>query len=512
MANSVTAILDGFNYQAFWFWLYVCQLLRIKPDVTRIGFEVAEYQSFDDVAIEFCKPVTDSFGGPFTGLFYSIKYSVDYGKEITAESLVDPKLINAQSVSILQRLHDAVLKMLGANRQHIFVLAAPWGLKSGDPIRKLVEFQTGAIRLDVLFDGTGPRGEMGRLRKLWREHLRLKSDEELRPFLSRLRIEQRPDPVIVQIQELSVLLASVGLEPIQLSEPVIQYFPLTFSMIKGERKWFTAAEIRSECRKQNLLRAEAKPARDAKQLGIRSFMPLASRLGEEVQELCCIVDEFNGRAAKTEQCWSKNVPDRIKYFLEQIVKPNGHYDLHLHCFGSIAFLAGYLIEPGMGVSPGIVQRQYGKSPEIWTVDLDSVKNEAAGFKFKLETIGDGPEHAVTISLTNDTGVKVLDHCRQKLPQVGSLLVATAVDGPSFMAVRSGTHAFALAEQLKAEINRLCGGRKGTLHLFWSAPNAFAYYFGQVSRQLGPCKLYEFDSADQTYSASLDVAPQLRLQC
>src|SRR5207247_1560271 len=103
---------------------------------------------------------------------------------------------------------------------------------------------------------------------------------------------------------------------IQKAEPVVQYFPLAFEMRKGGRKWFTAEEIRSECGRQKLLRVNGiKPARIATRLGIRSFMPLAAGLGEQVDHLLCVVDEFNGRSPKSDTSWSANVPERLKAFL-----------------------------------------------------------------------------------------------------------------------------------------------------------------------------------------------------
>ena len=511
MGSAVTAIVDGFSFQAFWFWLRACELLRHEPDVARVGFEVDEYTAFDDVAVEYNTPISDGAGRLVTAFYYSIKYSVDYGKEITAAALTDPKFINAQSISFLKRLHNAVQKMEANGKEHLFVLGAPWGFASGDPIRKLIDTHTGSLRLNILFDGTGPRGEMGAIRKGWCEHLGLTSEEELRPVLSRLRFELRTQPVDAHVRELSVLLSAAGLLPIKQSEPVVQYFPLAFEMRRSGEGWFSADDIRNHCGRQKLLRIDGvQPKRNVRRLGIRSFMRFADGLGEKVDHLLCVADEFEGRAPKSETTWAATVPSRVKEFLEKVVEAEGQCELHLHCFGSIAFLAGYLCEPGLGLSAAIVQRQYGRPPELWTVEIEGVAKEPHGWKFVVETLGEGKECAVAVGLTHDTGPSVIDYCRQSLPHVGRVVVATPIGSTSFTAVRSGTHAFALAEQLKGEVARVFTDRKGALNCFWAAPNGFAFYLGQVTRQLGPCRLYEFDAAERVYTVSLDVTPNHRL--
>ena len=47
---------------------------------------------------------------------------------------------------------------------------------------------TGSVLVERLFDGTTDRSRMGRVRKLWREHLQLSSDDELKQLIMGLRI------------------------------------------------------------------------------------------------------------------------------------------------------------------------------------------------------------------------------------------------------------------------------------------------------------------------------------
>lgn len=504
MSSSVAAILDGFDYQAFWFWWLVCQMLKGENVVARVGYEVNEYTAFDDVAIEYTQPA--HHGTTCLGEYYSIKYSVNYQKEITAESLGDPGLINATAVSLLERLRDAVARMKASGKDHQFVLAAPWGLLAADPITKLVDTQSGKIRMNVLYDGTGRRGEMGSLRARWCELLKLSSENELMPILARLRIEPHPPTQQHHLQELDVLLQSVGLAPIPTSGAVVLYFPLVQKLFQSNR-WFDAARIRDECRLHNLVAKEPRPKRNAHQLAIRSFDRFSDGL-DQVDHLLCMLEHFDGRMPRTEHTWNRDVPDKVAGFLGSQLKPQGEYDLHLHCFGSMAFQAGYLAEPKIGASVAVVQRLYGRPAELWTVDHGAVASVSQEWKFDECQLGLGKEIAVAVSLTHDIGVDVCNHCRNQIPEVGRVIIAVLPQGASYMAVASGTHAFALAQRLKNHVSPMA--RNGPLHLFWAAPNAFAFFMGQVSRPLGLCRLYEYDMDSKSYRQSMDLSPAQRL--
>lgn len=510
MSSSVNAILDGFDYQALWFWFYVVDMLSHEAEVDQVGFEVDEYAAFDDVAIRYRKPVIDGAGGTVAGKFYSIKLSVSYAKEIDAGVLDDPGLINASSRSLLQRLRDAVDKMRRNGQEHVFVLAAPWGLKSGDPIRELVNTSNGSVRVDRLFDGTGPKGQMGALRKRWANHLGLKDQDDLRPILSRLRFDLRSQTQEAHVEQLSLLLMGVKIRRILKNDMAAKHFRIPFALRKQGKRWHSRKDIVAVCQSQDLLLNEAvRPKRNAVQLGIRSFLPLAEGLGEKVDHLLCLTNEFAGRTPKSATVWPEVIPERLQAFLSAIVRPEQPYDLHLHCFGSIAFLTGYLLEPGLGVSPAIVQRQYGRPAEIWSVDAEAARQAHEPWSIAEQISGDGAELAIAINLTHVTTAKVIDHCRAALPDVGRILLATPSVGASHGSVRSGTDAYVLASTLKNRVTAV-PKRAGMLHLFWAAPNAFAFYFGQVARMLGPCAIYEFDPDTQSYSQAILAKPAMRL--
>ena len=94
----------------------------------------------------------------------------------------------------------------------------------------------------MLFDGTGVRSETGRIRKAWREHLRLTSDAELRDTLSHLRILER-DIVDVD-RELERELQVAGLAPVPTGSATHPYVDLILGHVKRGETEFDAAALR----------------------------------------------------------------------------------------------------------------------------------------------------------------------------------------------------------------------------------------------------------------------------
>lgn len=187
MSKAISARRRGDDFQAYYFWKRACGMLLPTSKIEKVGFEVRKYGAFDDVAVLYVCPRLCNAGVPVRGDFVQVKYSVDYCKAITLDALMDPAFINADSISLLQRLRDAVAKMKQDRTDHRFVLAAPWPISHRDTLARLCTREDGGLDLDRLFDGTGPRGKMGGIRRRIADHLRLTDDDAaLRSILERL--------------------------------------------------------------------------------------------------------------------------------------------------------------------------------------------------------------------------------------------------------------------------------------------------------------------------------------
>jgi hypothetical protein len=109
------------------------------------------------------------------------------------------------------------------------------------------------------------------------------------------------------------------------------------------------------------------------------------------------------------------------------------------------------------------------------------------------TLGAGDDVALAIGVSHDIGSDVETYVR-KHNLAGTLVVCTIARCPSTTSIRNATHALLLAQELVRLVrqNRSADQRRGRLHVFASAPNAFLFFLGQQARVLGRTVIYEFD--------------------
>jgi hypothetical protein len=107
MAGSITARHQGDDYQARWFWMHACDLFYPEKHVLQVGYELNNIKSLDDIGVFYDKRMIDEEGDPLTADYIQVKFHVVRGGAITWQGLMDPAFINADSVSVLQRLKNA---------------------------------------------------------------------------------------------------------------------------------------------------------------------------------------------------------------------------------------------------------------------------------------------------------------------------------------------------------------------------------------------------------------------
>src|SRR4029079_13452206 len=82
--------------------------------------------------------------------------------------------------------YDAATDHAGTGAR--FNLISAWPIHPDDELAALVSRRNGELRLEKLFDGTTDRSAMGKIRKAWRDRLKVKTDDELKTILTPLRI------------------------------------------------------------------------------------------------------------------------------------------------------------------------------------------------------------------------------------------------------------------------------------------------------------------------------------
>jgi hypothetical protein len=171
MATANVARRQGDDFQARLFWLKASSLLDPRSPIIKVVYENGP-KGFDDIALNMNPPALRWI----TMAFQSLRRHTQCKWHTTAgvfghDDLPLPSFINASTHSLLQRSCDAQLKYAPHATGSQFELVTNWRLKADDPLIELIRKQADAIDLARLFDGTTDASRMGKVRKLWRDHL-----------------------------------------------------------------------------------------------------------------------------------------------------------------------------------------------------------------------------------------------------------------------------------------------------------------------------------------------------
>lgn len=514
MTSASSARQLGDEAHQYLFWQFGGRMLA-KRQISAVGFETGEFTAFDDVGVKFAKPRPDGLGRFLDEDHIQSKFSVAGGKVLTGEGLTHPELINATTVSLLERLRDAVDQAEKQGRRCTFTLSSPWPIQQDSLLAKMVDASQGALRLDLLFEGKTTRSVSGELRKSWADCLGLDMDNEveLRRILGPLRIHVESRTLDLIRSHVSDILPSAGLLPIDDCGRTDAY-PLLIQRLHREGgRWFGPDQLIVACKHEGLWVGQPEITKPVTKLGIRSFKRLAEDLEDQTDEMICLTEFFSDRHIRDFGQWEGGVLPSLRTFLGSMLSTGGRYRLFLPTVGSVAFAAGYLAEPKLGASFEVEQRGVGGT-RFWQCGCADGTGSANWTADVTGLGGACDELAVAISVTHAIGNAVRNFVEPQLPAVGKLLkISLPHTGQD--AVRDGSHAFSMVKGAVDLIlsQRVVAGATGRVHLFWAAPNSMAFMLGQLARPLGPITLYEFDfegTGNGSYSPSLSLNPAIRL--
>lgn len=514
MARAIAARTQGDDYQARWFWLQVCRLFGDRTNVVRVVYEADNVKSFDDVVVHF-EGMADEEGHPLFAEYYQVKFHVTSGGALTWEGMMDPAFINAQSVSLLQRLKNAQEKHAPTGTEAHFILFSPWDIHPDDLLAKVHSKCDGRLDWHRLSQG-GERSELGKLRAAWRQHLELSSDEELRIVLRPLRIRQ--GRTLMELQDtLNDKLHRAGLCPVEencISNP---YDELTRKLLQSGKTEFSRSDIENVCRRESLWMGQAAIENGAYQVGFRSFLRWAEHLEDETDVMLDLLHLFDGRKIRSSELWQQELFPSIERFINRELQRRGQCDLHLHVHSSIAFAIGYCLDTKSGIDAAVVQStRSGQS--VWRPSLSPAPSQYTGWSFSEEPfLEDGTDLALALSVTHDVSSDVRGYLERENIPVGRILKCSLPSGVNNAAIQNADHAKVLADQLSnyLRINRTSLERQSKLHIFAAAPNGLVFFIGQVSRSFGSCVLYEYDfdsNAPGGYTSSIILPPESKMIC
>jgi hypothetical protein len=490
MSNAIIPRIFGDDYQACVFWLKACELFQEHTNVSKVAYEYDEYKAFDDVVVFYDPYISDEFGNPIEADYYQVKFSVAHGDYFTYEDLTNPSFINASSISFLQRLYQTQQDNMRANRKFRFYLITTKHIHPNDPLKKLISNNGGEIRFKDLSKG-GPKSEMGKLRKVWMEHLHLSSEKELYRVLQPLRIETSSDKLEKKLSILDTNLICSGLKPVEKSKQTHPYFDLIRSLLKKQQKEFTKKTLQKWCQNEGLWVGFNRP-HSSTQIGIRSFYRWAGNMEHETERMICLGKYFQDRYITDTSKWEEKIVPEVFTFLSSL-NPDKMYDLQLDSHCSIAYLAGYFLDSKSGINIAPVQKS-GKGKEVWRPnDLQTEQDYLTWTESETIVDSQDTDVALAISVRHDITADVMHYIQQISIPASRILSFHVGNRPSAMAVKDGTHACLLADQIASRVGkRTFEERQGRLHIFFAGPNGLMFFLGQHGRGFGASTLYEYD--------------------
>ena len=487
--RAVTARQQGDTYQGRAFWLKACRLFERHTKVATVGCEINDVPHFDDVAVVYSEPIRDAHGELVSADYYQIKWHVDHSGSLTCDALTDPSFVGSKSTSLLQRLHEAATTISARNQIARFNFVTTWSIRPDDTLAKLVSGRDGELRLDVLF-GQSNSHRFSQLVDRWSHHLGV-DQEELRRVLARLRLCVNSYSLDRLTRTLSGNMARVGFCAIDHGSRSNPYDSLIGRLLSEGWKMFTAREIQSICEQEGLWTGPDS-GHQAPLVGIRSFLRFAEHMEDEVDHLLDLASLFDGRQIGTPESWNAEVGPRIREFVTGSVAPLTHCRLYLSAHSSVAFAAGYELDPKSGTQVSLVQNTAG-GRSIWEVSPGAATSHTSPWSVSEITANpNGGDVGIVLSVTHDACSEVLAHVQDHIPQLGQLLVFTIKPEIGPMAVKDGNHAWRLAQEVVRIVRERHPRRTpmGPLHVFGAAPNGLVFFVGRLARSLGRIQLYE----------------------
>lgn len=503
MASSVTPRWHGDNYQSRMFWNSALDLLRPGSGVVEVTFEADGPKTFDDVIVKYDPPTPRSGNTRIAADHFQIKWHVESGGRFGYADLVDPGFIGASRVSLLERLKGARAKT-GAEAAFTFVTT--YRVKDGDPLGDLIFGMDRSLLIEKLFDGTTDASRMGEVRKLWRDHLGLAADDDLKVVVTGLRIFEGHLSLDELRRQIEWRAAAVGLQ-LDANSSDFRLDELARQLKVRGINALTKQTLTTLCADEALPLTPPAPASAALAIAIRTYQGLsADVVGAAPENTLLLTDAFRQRYLRESFGWQRDIRPAVEAFLHGVAKRSLRLLVILDAHASIAFLCGAVFDLKSGVDVSLVQKGRVGGPP-WRVD-DKTDLEAPLFVTNEERVGDSPVIAVAISATQAVEAHVRNYLSASGSDVGRIITFGWPNGPGQTSVKGGAHAAALAEQV-ANVVRAAkvSDPDAPVHLFAACPNSLLFFLGQQHQAIAPATVYEFDfdrAGNKSYSPAFTV--------
>lgn len=489
MAEAVTARWHGDNYQSRIFWQNAFNLLDPTSCVVEVTFEANGPKAFDDVVVKYNPPVPRSGPQRIAADYHQIKWHVGMGGRFGYQDFVDPTFIGAQKVSLLQRLKQA---KESTAEPSCFTFLTTYRIMDGDPLGELISGNDRSLLVERLFDGTTDASRMGKVRKLWRDHMNLGSDDELKAVINGLRILEGHRSLEELRSEINLQARLVGVLPCVTTDSDFRYDELARQLKARKLSTLNRETLIQLCRDEGLLAPDVSTPDPLLPIAIRSFLgPAADIVGALPENTLLLTDHFRQRYLRDDLDWQHDIRPKVEAFLRAAVPKSPRLRLILDAHASIAFLAGAVLDLKSGVDIELVQK--GRAgPQTWRAN-DGTDTKGPVFDVAVETLCDGRDIAIAISIAQPVVTQARAYVANNLMQVGKLVSFSLPSGPGQQVVAGGGHAALLAEQVSNHLRQVkAHDPEAVVHIFAACPNSLLFFLGQGHQGVAPCIVYEFD--------------------
>ncbi|MFS8146916.1 SAVED domain-containing protein [Rhizobium sp. BR 249] len=484
MADAVIANWDGHDYQARFFWIHASGLRDPeKAHVVEVSYEADGPKGFDDVVVRYDPGMESRRPFRIMTAHHQVKFHVNQAGRFGYADLIEPDFIGAEKISILERLRDAVKK---APAGSTFTLVTTDRIFDDDPLNGLIRQSDKALNTDKLFDGTTDRSAMGKIRKLWREHLGLNDNDELKAIVETFHIIDCYHSLEAMRENVDLYFKLVGLAAGGNSLEY-KYDGAARKLKATQRNVLTRQTFEEICVEQGWIKPPL--ADNRKNISIRSFSDgPTDYLDAAPENTLSLHHMFDVRHLQPGADWNTDVRPAVEEFIFRVRETDKNIRLFLDSHSSVAFLAGALL--GFKTNTHVELNQKGRGPTtVWRADDDKTGPRAVT---SVIDIGDGPDVAVAVSFSRDAIADVEEYVRAKVPDIGRILHVVPENGTSQKSLVGGEHAADLADQIAGAVKALRPAFGARRHFFISGPNAFTFFMGQHRDSMGPVTLYEFD--------------------
>jgi hypothetical protein len=349
---------------------------------------------------------------------------------------------------------------------------------------------------------------MGKVRKLWREHLNLVNDDDLRMVVTGFRVLEGHRSLEELRSQINLRAQVVGLLSCSDACSDFRYDELARQLKVRRLNALTREMLEKFCRDEGLFVDSPTEPDPFLKVAIRSFLgPAADIVGATPENTLFLNADFRQRYLRDDLDWQRDIRPKVEAFLRASVIRSPRLRLILDAHASIAFLSGSVLDLKSGVEVELVQKGRVGS-RTWRAD-DGSAARGNLFNVVVDNLEGGREVAVAVSISQPTEAQTRAYVGSRLPDVGKLVAFNLPLGPGQQSVAGGEHASVLAEQVSNRLRNIKAHDPDALvHIFAACPNTFLFYLGQQFKGIAPCIIYEFDfdrRGNKTYQPSIVLA-------